>query len=98
MSKQILIIVAAFVVFAANISAQTSGEKPPLPNSIDYIQNRTDTQPFANFNISGEGRAEVLSANTQFNLGNNRVFHLTGVDNAFVGLQSGNAIAGGSFN
>lgn len=35
---------------------------------------------------------------TNYKIGGNRVFHITGTDNAFVGFESGNSITTGSFN
>lgn len=75
-----------------------SDDRNPLPDSPNYIQNTINQQTNSNFNISGEGRANILSANTQFNLGGSRVFHLSGSFNTFVGFESGNSIAGGNSN
>lgn len=78
--------------------ARLSDERNPLPDSPNYIQNTTDPQTVSNFNISGTGSANIFNASTQFNIGGNRVFHLTGAFNTFVGFESGNAISGGTSN
>ena len=88
---------------AANQYVQTndsrmSNDRNPLAGSSNYIQNGTTAQASSNFNISGEGKANIFSANTQFNIGGNRIFHLTGAFNTFVGFESGNAISGGTSN
>ncbi len=78
--------------------ARMSDARAPLPGSADYIQNGTSPQGASNFNISGAGKASVFDATTQFNIAGNRAFHLTGIDNAFAGYQSGNSIAAGGAN
>jgi hypothetical protein len=64
--------------------------RSPLPFSGYYIQNGTGLQASSNFNVSGEGKANVFSALTQFNIGANRVLSIGGVNNAFVGVNAGN--------
>ena len=75
------------------------------PGSGNYIQNATSQQSSSNFNISGNGTANVFDAATQFNLGGFRVLaqgtfgslfvglnagtHNTGAANSFFGLQAG---------
>ena len=51
----------------------------PLPGSANYIQNATAQQASSNFNISGEGKANIFSASTQYNLGANRILSSGGV-------------------
>jgi hypothetical protein len=68
----------------------------PLPNSANYVQNTASPQATSNFNISGNGVAEVLSARSQFNIGNNRVLSIPGSANTFVGLLAGTASTGNS--
>jgi len=72
-----------------------SDQRNPLPNSSNYVQNRTTLQTFANFNISGDGMVGgtltggVVSASTQFNLGPNRVLAKVGANNLFLGTLAG---------
>ncbi|MCO6510630.1 MAG: tail fiber domain-containing protein, partial [Aridibacter famidurans] len=70
--------------------------RAPLPNSPSYVQNGTFVQPSSNFNISGNGtaggtlRANVIRAETQFDLRGSRVLGGDFVDrNLFVGLAAG---------
>jgi len=72
--------------------------RDPLPSSNYYIQNSTILQPASSFNISGEGQAYTFNAARQFNIGGNRVFHITGTENTFAGFEAGNSIGAGSFN
>ncbi len=67
----------------------------------NYIQNATTLQAASNFNISGNGAANILNAMTQFNLGGSRVLSGgpgTGVNNFLVGLNAGNALTNGREN
>lgn len=75
-----------------------SDDRNPLPDSPNYIQNTTTPQATSNFNISGEGKANVFNAATQFNIGGTRVFHLTGAFNTFAGFETGNSLTTGSYN
>lgn len=94
---------------AANQYVQTndsrlSDDRNPLPNNTNYIQNRTTTQVVSNFNISGNGAAggtltgNIVSATTQYNIGNSRVLSNAGTNNLFVGINAGNANTTGSNN
>ena len=66
--------------------------------SLSYIQNSTSPQT-ADFNIAGTGKALVLDAASQFNLGGNRVLSQPGTNNLFAGPGAGavNAGQGNSF-
>jgi hypothetical protein len=55
--------------------------------STNYIQNSNNTQATANFNISGTGTANILSATTQFNLGSFRILSNPGSANLFAGAD-----------
>lgn len=94
---------------AANQFVQTgdsrlSDARIPLPNSTNYIQNGTTEQTTSNFNISGNGviggtlRGNVISATTQFNIGNNRILSNLGTSNLFAGVNAGNANTIGTSN
>jgi carbonic anhydrase/acetyltransferase-like protein (isoleucine patch superfamily) len=63
----------------------------------NYIQNSTALQSNANFNISGEGKADKFTAATQFNIGANRVLASSNA-NLFVGFGTGNGGASGGLN
>lgn len=96
-----------------------SDARNPLPGSPNYVQNTTAQQATSNFNISGDGTVggtmtgSIVRANTQFNIGTNRVLRTqgfntflgiesgpaatVGVDNSFFGYQAGR-VTNGSFN
>jgi hypothetical protein len=94
---------------AANQYVQTSDPRlsdarNPLPNSTNYIQNRTTQQTSTNFNISGNGTVggtltgNIVSAATQFNIGNNRILGNAGASNLFAGVLAGNSNTTGISN
>lgn len=70
--------------------------------SGNYIQNTTSQQGSSNFSISGDGTAagtlsgNIVNAATQYNIGNNRVMYVAGVQNTIVGVGAGAANAGGN--
>jgi len=86
--------------FVQTTDARLSDARNPLPNSTNYIQNRTTVQTSANFNINGNGTlggtltADIVSASTQFNLGLNRVLAKVGQNNLFLGTLAGSANGG----
>lgn len=58
----------------------------------NYIRNATALQSLSNFNISGTGTANIFTAGTQFNIGNDRVLTVTGTfekSNIFAGIGAG---------
>ena len=85
-----------------------------LPSPGNFIQNSQAQQPTANFNISGEGKANIFSAATQYNIGTTRVLaagngslyagfgagqnNPTGGLNTFVGNNAGMATTTGTRN
>ncbi len=66
--------------------------------SGNYIHNSTSQQSATNFNISGNGAANILDATTQFNLGGNRILSNAGTDNFFAGVGAGAANTTGPRN
>lgn len=68
----------------------------PLPGNSNYIQNTTEQQTSSNFNISGEGKANILSA-SQFNIEGTRVLGI-GIGSVFVGSFAGQNTFGFSFS
>jgi hypothetical protein len=60
------------------------------------ILNQTSQQTGANFNIDGTGSAAILNANTQYNIGGNRVLSVAGTQNFFAGIDSGTVTTGSS--
>lgn len=72
----------------------------PLPNSANYIQNRTTQQASTNFTISGNGTAVgtlsggIVNAVTQYNFGSNRILAKFGVNNLYLGTLAGNSNGG----
>jgi hypothetical protein len=95
---------------AANQYVQTndsrlSDDRNPLPNSSNYVQNRMTQQTTSNFNISGNGTvggtlsSSIVNANTQYNIGNQRILSNAGSNNLFAGVNAGavNTGSGNSF-
>ncbi len=69
--------------------SRLSDARTPLPGSANYVHNSTVQQPLSNFNISGNGTANLFNAATQFNIGGNRVLSLAGTNNFFAGVGAG---------
>jgi len=63
----------------------------------DYIQNRTTQQTATNFNIGGNGTANIFNAATQYNINGNRVLSTNGVNNLFVGSTGASSGSGNTF-
>jgi hypothetical protein len=76
---------------AAN-AAQLGGIAPS-----GFIQNTTVQQPSTNFNISGQGTANIINAATEFKIGGSRILSAPAT-NTFVGRRTGDADIGGTFN
>ncbi|MGH9948331.1 MAG: tail fiber domain-containing protein [Pyrinomonadaceae bacterium] len=81
--------------------ARLSDERNPLPNNINYIQNRTTQQSATNFNISGNGTVggtlsgNIVSAAMHYNIGSQRVLSSNaGSSNIFAGANAGAATTG----
>lgn len=79
-----------------------SDARPPTADSPNYIRNSISPQASSNFSISGNGillgtlTANVVSSNTQFNLGPIHVLSRRGTNNLFLGtLPEANS---GQFN
>jgi hypothetical protein len=84
---------------AANQYVQTNDPRMtdarnPLPNSTNYIQNRTTQQTSTNFNISGNGTVGGTVSANQFNLSGDRILFNTGTNNIFAGVGAGTANTG----
>jgi hypothetical protein len=101
--------------FVQQDDARLANSREPVPGSPFYLQNQNAiAQSGANFRIDGTGRANILGADTQFNLGAARVLsfgnlsvHLglgtaqantSGNQNVFVGWEAGRSNTTGSFN
>lgn len=67
--------------------ARLSDARNPLPNSSNYIQNRTTAQASSNFNISGTGNANVFNAQ-QFNIGGAKVLS-SNASSLYLGASAG---------
>ncbi|HEY6045406.1 MAG TPA: tail fiber domain-containing protein [Pyrinomonadaceae bacterium] len=88
-----------------SLNATTADNVPAsgvAAGSGNYIQNSTSPQLSSNFNISGNGTTggtlsgSIVNATTQYNLGGNRVFSVSGVgsfvsSNTFAGVGAGTA-------
>jgi Chaperone of endosialidase len=84
--------------FVITNDTRLSDDRNPLPNSPNYINNSTAPQTPSNFNISGNGTANILNAVTQYNLNGQRVLSNRGSENIFVGIGSGANILLGNQN
>jgi hypothetical protein len=84
--------------YVQTTDTRLSDERSPLPGSANYIQNTTGAQANSNFNVSGEGKANILTAATQFNLGANRILSNPGTGNLFAGVETGAANTTGQSN
>lgn len=76
-----------------------SDARPPTAGSANYVQNGISQQASSDFNISGTGTANILSAATQFNIGPNRVLAIGGsggnpTDNTSIGVGAGSVSTG----
>lgn len=86
--------------FVQTNDARLSDSRNPLPNSTNYIQNRTTQQTSTNFNIQGDGTVggtltgNVVSTNTQFNFGSGRLIGKSNANNLFFGILAGQANGG----
>jgi hypothetical protein len=83
----------------SNGSAWTSAplSAPDIPpGSAHYIQNGTSQQSATNFNINGNGTANIFNAATQFNLAGNRILSNVGTRNLFAGVGAGINNTGGA--
>ena len=80
--------------FVLTNDLRMSDARAPLPNSPNYIQNSSVLQASSNFNISGNGTVggtlsgNVISAVSQYNIGNIRVLSAAS-DNTSVGIGTG---------
>lgn len=76
--------------YVQTTDTRMSDDRNPLANSSFYIQNGTSLQTTSNFNVSGEGRASILNAVTQFNLNGVRILSGSlGNGNLFAGFEAG---------
>lgn len=80
---------AAADQFVQTTDARLSDARTPSAGSSFYIQNGTTPQASATFNIDGTGSANSFDAQTQYNIGGNRVFGVAGNGNSFVGVFAG---------
>ncbi len=83
-----------FSSFVQTNDARLSDSRVPSSGSNNYIQNTTTQQAPADFNISGNGSADILNAATQYNIGGSRVLSNAGTNNIFAGVGAGAANTG----
>lgn len=85
--------------FVQTGDTRLSNPRDPNPGSTYYIQNSTQQQGLANFNIDGNGTlggtlsANVVNAETQFNIGGKRVLSVNYL-NTFGGVDAGKNTTG----
>jgi endosialidase-like protein len=75
-----------------SLNATTADSVPNTglsPGSGNYIQNSTSPQSSSNFNITGNGSANVINATTQYNLNGVRILSNAGSENLFAGANAG---------
>jgi hypothetical protein len=86
--------------FVVNADPRMTDARPPTPGSGSYIQNGNALQEASSFNISGNGNAggllsaPIVVANTQYNIGFNRVLSAGGANNLFAGVGAGSNTTG----
>ena len=86
--------------FVLGNDPRLSDARNPLPNSGNYIQNRTTLQSGASFNISGDGtlngtlKANIVEVGTQLDNQNGRILAKVGQNNLFLGTLAGSANGG----
>ncbi|HEY0461391.1 MAG TPA: tail fiber domain-containing protein [Pyrinomonadaceae bacterium] len=86
-SAQLGGIAASNYVIAEDV--RLSDARTPLPGSANYIQNTTNPQTSANFNISGSGAANIFNAATNYQIGGSQVLSAGGTNNIFGGSGAG---------
>lgn len=97
---------AADGLTSACVGCVTGAQIGSLPaSSGSYIQNQNAApQAGSNFNIEGDGTAggtlaaDTVNAATQYNLGGNRILSTAGMNNLFVGINTGAANTFGNAN
>ncbi len=77
--------------YVITTDTRLSDARDPLPGSGSYIQNSIVQQPVSNFNISGNGAANLFNAATFYNIGGSRVLSIAGGDNIFAGVNAGSS-------
>lgn len=84
--------------FVQTNDSRLSDARVPLPGSPSYIQNSSAQQAASNFNITGNGAANIFDAASQFNIGGSRALSVQGTRNAFVGIGAGQSNVQGMDN
>ena len=84
--------------YVVSTDTRLTDARPPTPGSADYVQNTTSQQASTNFNISGDGTANVLNVRTQFNLAGFRFLSNAGTNNLFAGIDAGAGNTTGNAN
>ena len=80
--------------FVVTGDARLSDARPPMAGSANYIQNQSaGPQASSNFNISGNGTANILSATTQYNLAGQRILSVSGPFSAGLTAMASNILA-----
>lgn len=80
--------------FVKDDSPALTDARDPLPGSGSYIQNGTTEQSSADFNISGEGKASVLTAASHFKIADDTVLKVESNGTTKVGVGAGNVNIG----
>ena len=81
--------------YVVTTDPRMSDSRAPTAGSANYIQNQNaGTQATSNFNVSGNGTANIFNAATQYNIGGSRVLSTPGTDNIFAGVNAGAANTG----
>jgi hypothetical protein len=75
--------------FVQTNDSRLTDARTPTAGSDFYIQNQTAAQQNANFRINGTGIANILTAQTQFNLENDRILSTPNTGTTFVGRGAG---------
>ena len=82
--------------FVVTTDPRLSDSRQPAPGSGSYIQNTTDAQTAANFNISGTGKADSFNVESDYRVKGHIILRAIGVGPApptsiYVGVNSGSS-------
>src|SRR5690606_6314307 len=84
------------VEYVQDDDPRMTDERPPAPGSGNYIQNQSaGTQPLANFDISGTGKAGAIDSSGGYRMNGDLVFHVsTASQGTFAGSGAGSVNTG----
>ena len=84
--------------YVVTTDPRLSDARPPTAGSASYIQNTTAQQAASNFNISGNGTANLFNAATFYNIAGLRVLSIAGTNKIFASVGAGAGNTRGNFS